>query len=207
MSADDRRAKLAADLKRWEGMSDDEKRAWGDKRWKSNPPAEVELAKRAFGADGNPYYVWSAIDICSQNNLNFPDWVLEYLAIVAQSMTSPEAAHMHDLRKALPYILGFEMKRGRGNLLNPTGGDEDDLLLALKFAVQIGPNGAELEDALAIACEGLDRNLADKDTKTLIARIKKVFGITSSPSSSAEWIEAMNPWFIYMGKVIREFTP
>jgi hypothetical protein len=91
---------------------------------------------------GNPYFAWKAIGVCIERNKAFPEWLLSYLGGCADRILSEQAAEARDLRKVLPWALGFpnlfdpsQRKPGPGNLLNPYGPDRS--MFALRFAIRI----------------------------------------------------------------------
>jgi hypothetical protein len=81
-----------------------------------------EDMRLTFESTGNPYFAWFVIDSCAERNAPLPHWVLVYLAQSAGRMLSMKAQQTSDLRKVLPWVLGFPNKRGPGNLLDPVGG-------------------------------------------------------------------------------------
>ena len=162
----------------------------------------VKLAPDASLETGNPYYLWEAIGICIEDGLEFPSWVRDYLAMVAENMTSPWAKREHDLRKVLPSILGFDMKRGR-HLLDSDPITDDRGLLAIRFAIQI-QRGTEPKAALANVREAADRSLADKDDRTLLSYIKKHFDIADTPRTRAQWEAAIDASMCRLIQAIRE---
>jgi hypothetical protein len=104
-------------------------------------------------------------------------------------MGSGRAKTTGDLRKILPWVLGFSKKKaGPGNMLDPDHDPYDKPLFALKFAIMI-----ELEEkpltALRNACNlHLDQKRADKiDDKTLKSWIVKAFNLKKWPVRNAEW--------------------
>jgi hypothetical protein len=160
------------------------------------PIAQVEVRRHLRRREGNPYYVWEAIDICHKHGLYFPPWIRAYLADCASRMTAPDATH-GDLRKALPKIMGFNMKPG-ANLLRPDGPDDsgDDMLLAMRFVNEHVWLGRTREQALSNACVGLNPELLSMESKSLLARIRKVFGIERTPRTRDEWKAAIKPLFM-----------
>jgi hypothetical protein len=99
----------------------------------------------------------------------------------------------------------FNMKPG-ANLLNPNGHDDDDDLLAMRFAIEI-ELGSTTKDALSNACATLNPVLSDRDSRTLLTRIKKVFGIKSTPRTPAGWKAAIEPWFIHVYAALLTLCP
>jgi hypothetical protein len=197
-----KRAKHTAALKRFMRMGPAERRKYLTEQLKFDPEsiwtpaAQIETCRRLWMEEANPYRVWDAIDICSKHGLPFPDWICAYLADCASRMTGPGATH-GDLRKALPKIMKFNMKPG-ANLLRPDGRDDggDDLLLAMRFVTEHVVLGSTTEDALGNAYVGLNPALARMDSRSLLARIKKVFGIKRTPLTRAKWAEAIEPLFV-----------
>ena len=103
-------------------------------------PDHLLTAARYYWQDThNPAYVWWAINICTRQDtqIEFPEWVSQYLAGCAQRMMSSNAAAQSDLRKVLPQILGFPRKRGRGNLLDMGKSVTHYNIPAIRFAIEI----------------------------------------------------------------------
>ena len=158
---------------------------------KPEPGFPVEASKGRLGSCKNPYYVWRAIKICTSEGKEFPNWVCRYLGGCAKKMMSAEAVAASDLRKVLPGIMGFSLKRGRGNLLKPHGEYLRYLDAAIRFGQEI-LKGARPKTALGSAFETLDVNASDQmDEKTLQSHIKKFFGVRNAPRTNAEWQEAI----------------
>jgi hypothetical protein len=200
MSKRNKPTAIRAELKR-----DAKQPGWITKKLGLDKPRRqliVKLAPDAFGETGNPYYLWQAIGICIEDGLEFPNLVRDYLAIVAENMMSPWAKREHDLRKVLPYILGFDMKRGR-HLLDPEPVTDDRGLLAMRFATQI-QRGTEPKAALANVREAADCSLADKDDRTLLSYIKKHFDITDTPRTREQWEAGIDAWMCRVIQAIRE---
>jgi hypothetical protein len=76
-----------------------------------DPDFQIRMCRSAWQGEENPVYVWSAIAICAKHKKPLPDWVMDYLAGVAQRMTSDVAKATTDLRAVLPGILGFSAKQ------------------------------------------------------------------------------------------------
>jgi hypothetical protein len=83
-----------------------------------NPDFQLTVAKAEWEETANPYYVWQAIGVCVGGKKAFPEWVNAYLSECSWRMTV-QAGEVKDLRKVLPWALGFPNKRGPGKLLNP----------------------------------------------------------------------------------------
>ena len=158
------------------------------------PEFMLRVALGSWQETDNPAYVWWAIELCTRSDqIEFPHWVREYLAECAQRMSSPDAAGASDLRKVLPRIMGFPVKRGRGRLLDL--GAEDYATPAMRFAIEI-EKGAKPTAALHTAFEALDAKIADKmDDKTFLSHIKKFFGVPNAPRTNADWKRAIRKWF------------
>src|ERR1700730_18056223 len=92
------------------------------KDWVSNPDIALPHLQSDWEDTKNPFFVWSAINVCDLNQRELPDWVRAYLASCARRMVSEDAVQKSDLRKILPGVLGFpQKKRGPGPLLRPEG--------------------------------------------------------------------------------------
>jgi hypothetical protein len=174
-----KRAEYTAALERFKRMSLPEQRKY--------------LTER-LGFD--PESVFTPAAQIKTHGLHFPDWICAYLADCASRMAAPGATR-GDLRKALPKIMMFNMKPG-ANLLNPDRHyNVDDGLLAMRFAIEHVALGSTTEDALSNAYLGLNPALTSMDSWSLLAHIKKVFGIKRTPRTRAEWAAAIEPWFVH----------
>jgi hypothetical protein len=186
-----------------------------DSRW---PPLEWILnhAKKAdfilsgsfaaWNETRNPVFAWMAIDACSRGNIEFPEWVRLYLGDCAQRMLSPDAEEASDVRKVLPSIMGFSLRRGPGNPLKPFGNDWQYTDAAITFMGGIA-KGAKPAAALRSAFDGLDSTAADKmDEKTLQSHIKKFFEVSRAPRTNAGWRQVILAWAIKaFGPLVKEF--
>jgi hypothetical protein len=208
-----RRAKVAADMERWAAMSDAEKHAWVLEHYKLDPnnmrmrpDAHIAWCRMQWAERGNPYHVWKAIDICSENGTDFPSWVKDYLASCAKRMMSPEAARVQDTRMVLPVIFGFNTERGK-HLLNPDGNDDnyDYMLLGMKFFIQIAL-GDEPTAAIEHVRISVDEAVVPKDDRTLLKGIKRHYDIMAAPRTRTEWMKVMRPLQTQIEQAIRFFV-
>jgi hypothetical protein len=138
----------------------------------------------------NPVYVWEAIAVCTKHERSLPDWVMAYLAVVAKLMMSEEARAVTDLRGVLPSIMGFPAKRGPGRPLDPDGGMDDAMHLAILFAIEI-EGGHEPDEALFRASVQLPVEVADHDERTLWLWVMQAVGLERRPKTKAEWRAAL----------------
>jgi hypothetical protein len=151
-----------------------------------DPGVKLAMALHRLSTTYNPYFAWEAIDVCVKEKRKFPDWVVEYLGIVAECMLSEQARAAHDLRKVLPEILGFDSKLGRGSLLNPDGDLPPDAdLFAIKFACAI--EMMKPPAALRYAYDDLFDDVLDD--KTLRKLLLKMFNQEKWHRSQSEWKE------------------
>jgi hypothetical protein len=160
-----------------------------------DPEFMLKAALALLSDGGNPYYAWWAIKICIDHKKPFPEWVLAYLSDCADRMMSDKAkAGGKDLRKILPFILGFpnvidpESRRGPGNLLDPDKEEPKDLgFFALRFAIHI--LSMPITEAMREACnEALPKKVADTvNEKTLRRWLMKAFYLEECPKSATEW--------------------
>jgi hypothetical protein len=179
-------------------------REWVEKQIKE-PGLKLRTARFFWEDTQNPAFVWRAIEICisPDTQAEFPTWVRQYLADCARRMFSPASIEKSDLRKALPGIMGFALKRGPGNPLN-LGTDDQFVLPAMKFAIEI-EKGAKPTDALRAASESLDP-AGRTNEKTLQLHIKRYFSLAKAPRTNAEWKRAIRAWYIEaFGPFISEF--
>ncbi len=158
-----------------------------------NPDVEILVALSGLVHSENPYYAWKAIGVCVERKRPFPDRVIAYLGECSKRMLSDRAKHSGDLRKVLPWVLGFpgalslpHRKPGPGNLLDPNP-HAKRMHFALKFAVRL-EKGEEPPQAMRNACndvfEGKD---ADADDKTLQRWLLKEFNLNGWPANAEEW--------------------
>jgi len=126
-----------------------------------DPDAKLVELACGLAETNNPYYAWQAIAVCTTHKKEFPEWVRAYLAECAERMNSPKAEKSRDLRRDLPWIIGFPSKHGPGNLLDPTQ-DGPDPCFALIFAMRLEQGDSPVE-ALHNACnEVFDKKIATK---------------------------------------------
>jgi len=150
----------------------------------------LEIVRKAFEESGNPYYAWEAIHHCIKANTPFPNWLIAYLAQCSKRMHSDKAVQTSDLRKVLPWILGFPTKRGPRHLLRP-GYDPK----RLRFVIQFGRlivQGKDPVTARRDACNAVfDGKDADVDDKTLVRWVLNAFSLKKAPKSTKQWKEAV----------------
>jgi hypothetical protein len=179
--------------------------------WAKNPDVLLRHHRSDWEDTQNPYFVWSAIDVCGRHKQEIPRWVRDYLFSCADRMVADKTALAKDLGRTLPAVLGFQARRGRGNQLRPEG----DFFVYWKPAAVFGKEilkGSRPSLALNAASELLDRKIADKiDNKTLLNHIKSFFGVKNAPRTTAGWKEVINDWHAHLSdqleKEIREFSP
>jgi hypothetical protein len=143
----------------------------------------------------NPVYVWEAIAVCTEHKKPLPDWIVTYLAKVAQRMTSAETRAAKDVRKILPRIFGFPTKAGPGRPFDPDGGKpEDALSLAILFATELeqgvlkkSPNAAIRKAAATMGIPAFVK----RNERTLLHWVQQAVGLERKPSTSAEWKAAL----------------
>jgi hypothetical protein len=177
---------------------------WPLDRIGENPSIFLDETSREWMRTSNPYWVWSAISFCASNGVEYPAWVKNYLADCARRMLSDEARATSDFGRALPRILGFSLERGRGHLLDPEGVGKKYFPAALQFAFEIS-NGASPKEALQRAFEVLDPAEGNMEDKTLRSHINKIFELSHSPRTNAEWKSVIGPWVIEnFGVFLRE---
>ena len=168
---------------------------WPVDRIRENPDIFVDEASREWMRTKNPYWAWSAIDFCESNDVEYPAWVKDYLAGCARRMLSDGARETSDLRKSLPAILGFSLERGRGHLLDPERVGKKYFPAAFNFAFEIS-KGASPKDALQRAFDALDPGEGNMEDKTLQSHVNKIFGVSQTPRTNAEWKRVIGPWMI-----------
>jgi hypothetical protein len=164
-----------------------------------NDEITARISELNSGSTGNPVYVWEAIAVCAEHNMPLRDWIISYLADVAERMTSDDARASTDLRAILPGIMGFSTKPGPGRLLNPDDDPDDKLLFAIRFAIEI-EKGKKPSQALRDASTNVlsadlrvdDRTLlrwSNADDRTLRGWVKKVLYLPpqNAPRTNAEW--------------------
>src|ERR1700738_2867756 len=181
------------------------------KDWVSNPDIALPHLQSDWEDTKNPFFVWSAINVCDLNQRELPDWVRAYLASCARRMVSEDAVQKSDLRKILPGVLGFpQKKRGPGHLLRPEGDGVEYMVQAMVFAVEI-EKGAKRLVALHTASQSLGKKVADRiDDKTLLNKIKTFFDLKNATRTNADWkrdIRARMKTFELLEKEFRESSP
>jgi hypothetical protein len=124
----------------------------------------------------------------------FPDWVAAYLAECANRMLSDIAKKTRDLRKVLPWILGFPRKRGPGNPLD-INRDRHKSVFARQFALQLDKGddpSAARTNACNVIFEGKDANV---DDRTLQRWLLEVFDLKKAPSNAEAWKKITNEYY------------
>jgi hypothetical protein len=151
---------------------------------------ELDTARKIFESSGNPHYAWKAIDYCIKNEiLVLPPWLTMYLAQCAERVLSDKAAKTSDLRKVLPWALGFPERRGPGKYLNPYL-DPKQLRFALDFAKRV-LDGEDPVTARRDACNAVfDHKAAEADDKTLTRWLVRNFDLKKAPKNAEQWGEA-----------------
>ncbi|MBR1155251.1 hypothetical protein [Bradyrhizobium sp. JYMT SZCCT0428] len=170
-----------------------------------DPDLLLPRAQSKLEVTGNPYYAWFAIDICVRTNKPFPDWLTAYLGQCAHRMASNKAKAAGDLRKILPWVLGFSSKRGPGNPLNYVDRIHHKRAFALEFATQIEA-GDEPAAARLNACNAIFAGkYANVDDRTLQRWLLEVFGLRKAPSTAEEWRKIIHKYIQPLGRAIDDF--
>jgi hypothetical protein len=107
-------------------------------------------------------------------------------------MLDPESTRENDFSKVLPSVMGFPAKVGAGNHpLRPYGSGEYNAL-AFVFALEIVKRRKPM-DALAHALHDsrVPEHLIERDTKTLLQNIAKLFMLDRVPRSNTGWRTAI----------------
>jgi hypothetical protein len=142
--------------------------------------------------DGNPAYAWGAIDLCFKSNTAFPDWLYAYLVQCAQRMQSQRAKTAREVRDVLPWILGFDGLRERGNALDINRYSYKKAF-ALAFAIRLDKGDTPPEARLK-ACNQIflakDTNI---DDRTLQRWLLEVFGLKKAP---ADWMKFTYDYYL-----------
>jgi hypothetical protein len=145
------------------------------------PDVLIDEARALWAKTQNPVFVWRAIQICEQENIPYANWIRQYLAGCAKRMFDASEAKKFDLRRALPKVLGFTMKRGPGNLLRPDADNKRYMAAAARFMRGIR-EGKNPRVALHGAFEVLDAETSDGlDDSTLLRHIMRSFGTKTAP--------------------------
>jgi hypothetical protein len=165
--------------------------------------AEAMLPGMQLGLeeDGNPVWAWKALDLCFKSNTAFPDWLNNYLAQCAERMKSQRAKTASEVRDVLPWILGFDGMRARGNALD-IDRHSYKKAFALMFAVQLFKGDTPPEARLK-ACNqiflGKDTNI---DDRTLQRWLLEVFGLKKAP---ADWRKFTSDYLLPYHLAIQEW--
>jgi hypothetical protein len=166
------------------------------------PEFRVQCALSGLAETGNPYYAWLAIDVCIEHQRTLPEWLRAYLGECAKRMLSEHAREAGDLRKVLPWALGFpnvldsEQRRcGPGNLLDPHPRGFERMMFALGFAIRL-EKGEEPLEAMRNACnEVFEGKEADADDKTLQRWLLKEFDLERWPANTEQWKSVVREHF------------
>jgi hypothetical protein len=151
---------------------------------------KLKLARLSFERSNNPYYAWYAIDVCIKDKKPLPNWLMPYLAQCSERMLSSAARQTRDLRKLLPWVLGFPPKKsGPGNVLAPDRAHKK-MLFAFEFAVQI-MEGNDPVTARRKASDVLDGKDANVDDKTLMRWLLEEFNLKKAPANAEQWENAI----------------
>jgi hypothetical protein len=169
-----------------------------------DPDLLLPRAHSKLEITGNPYYAWLAVDICVKANRPFPDWLTAYLAQCAHRIASDKAKEARDLRKILPWVLGFPSKRGPGTPLNNVDRIQHKRAFAIEFAIQIEA-GNEPAAARLNACNAtFEGKYASVDDRTLQRWLLDVFGLRKAPSNVEEWKKITRKYFEPLGRAIED---
>jgi hypothetical protein len=165
---------------------------------KSRMEIELEIARGDFEESGNPHYAWKAIDFCIKNDLLVgPSWLTVYLAQCSERMLD-KAEQTTDLRKILPWVLGFPRGRGPGKLLHPYR-SEGQVHFAIEFAYRV-LKGQDPVIARREACNAaLDGKAAEADDKTLKRWLLKSFDLKKAPKNVEQWREVAERYLLGWG--------
>jgi hypothetical protein len=189
-------------------MRPPDKRPLGEKYEivRGDPDFRLDMFRSEFAGTSNPYYAWQALGICLKHKKQIPDWLTAYLAQCIVRMGSGRTKTTRDLRKVLPWVLGFSKKKsGPGNLLDPDRDPYDKPLLALKFAIKILQE-EKPSTALRNACdEHLDQECAEEiDEKTLKSWLVKAFDLKKWPRTNAEWQPIVRKHYFALKTLLEE---
>jgi hypothetical protein len=162
-----------------------------------DPGFNIRTCRSGWVETRNPVYVWEAVAVCTEHKKPLPDWIMAYLAEVAQRMTSDDAKAATDLREVLPRIMGFPAseRHGPGRRLDPGGGKHEDALsLAVLFAIEI-EHGLKPSEALRKVAAKLPPDIINRDERTLWRWLMKEVGLKCRPRTNAEWRAALRSHF------------
>ena len=152
--------------------------------------ASLEEMRLAFEKSGNPFFAWFVLNRCAEANEPIPAWVGTYLAQCAGRMLSEKARRPSDLRKVLPWVLGFPKQSGRGNLLDPVNSRER-IIFGLKFGLLVLA-GEDPVTARQNACNfAFNGKEAEADDTTLQRWIREDYFLEKAPKSAEQWKEAI----------------
>jgi hypothetical protein len=158
-------------------------------------PEDNEDMRLTFESTGNPYFAWFVVDRCAGANKPLPAWVSTYLAQCAGRMLSEKARQPSDLRKVLPWVLGFPKQRGPGNPLDPVGSPER-LLFCLEFGYRV-LRSQDPVTARRDACNAVfDSKKAEVDDKTLLRWTLEDFNLEKAPKNTEQWQEVIRRQFM-----------
>lgn len=144
-----------------------------------------------FKENGNPSFAWMAIDLCLKSKIEFPDWLISYLAHCSERMLSDKAKEAREERDVLPWILGFAGVSRPGNALD-VDRDQHKKAFALAFAIRLDKG----DDPPAARCNAyndiFNREAADADDRTLQRWLLEVFGLKKSPP---DWKNVVDEYY------------
>src|SRR5262249_2520067 len=128
----------------------------------------------------------------------FPHWIKGYLGQCVMRMDSPKARKSGDLRKVLPWVLGFPANRKRGPRKNNLMADTRMAIFPTLFTDYVIRHGLGPREAPTEACNRIFKDndkRAQVDVETLRRWIKKHFGLKIFPRTAAEWQEVENKYW------------
>jgi hypothetical protein len=155
---------------------------------RDNPEFQVQMYLSGWENSANPVYLWKVIAVCTKHDRPVPKAVMRYLGQVAQRMD--EMKEEKDLRKVLPGIVGFSMRRGPGRPLDLDDNcDPHVVFLPILFWSEL-ERGRRVKEALRNAAtnEAVPQRFADAEDPTLKRWIASVIQLDGPlPRTEAEW--------------------
>ena len=152
----------------------------------------LNSAKALWLEQGNPIWLWLAIQSSSHNKHPYPLWVCEYLEKAADRLLSDDV-HGGDFARKLPSILGFQAKRGPRHPLKIVKRMLKIEQFAIKFAKHILA-GKKPSDAREHAANEFDRYWQDVDDKVLQTALREHFKLKRLPASTLAWQRIVLQW-------------
>ena len=152
----------------------------------------LNSTKALWLEQGNPVWLWLAIQSSSHNKHPYPQWVCDYLGKTAEQLLSKEARG-GDFARKLPSILGFQTKRGPRHPLKVFKRMLKNEQFAVKFVKHILA-GKKPSVARQDAANECDHYWQNADDRTLQTALRQHFKLKRLPASTIDWQRIVLQW-------------